>query len=204
MPVEGSEYVIETDSIITAIGEQADLAFMKGEGFAAIANDFVNTDPMTLETGINGVFAGGDATTGPATVVEAMAAGRRAAVSIDRYFNSQSLSENRENEGPRNTNLKVDITGIGKAKRLQASTLPIEKRKRSFEEVEIGYTQQEAMEEAERCLSCECRLCINMLGCPAIIKDEKGEVIIDDSQCPGCGICAQICPNEAILAGEKS
>lgn len=81
-------------------------------------------------------------------------------------------------------------------------TLSAEQRRGNFREVELGFSQEEAVKEAERCLSCECNLCINLLGCPAIIRDND-KVTIDSSQCPGCGVCAQVCPNEAIIAGVK-
>ena len=79
--------------------------------------------------------------------------------------------------------------------------LPVAQRKGSFKEVETGLTKEKAISEAQRCLSCDCRICINLLGCPALIMD-KGKVAVDASGCPGCGVCAQVCPHDAIKAGD--
>ena len=67
---------------------------------------------------------------------------------------------------------------------------------------ERDWTEYEAVKEAGRCLSCDCRLCINLLSCPAIILDENGKAAVDETQCPGCGVCAMVCPHDAIKAGE--
>jgi len=82
-------------------------------------------------------------------------------------------------------------------------TLPVEKRSGNFKEVELGLSREEAVREADRCLSCDCRICINLLGCPAIITDDDDNVVISGLDCPGCGVCAQVCPHEAIKSGEK-
>ncbi|HJX13981.1 MAG TPA: indolepyruvate ferredoxin oxidoreductase subunit alpha, partial [Dehalococcoidales bacterium] len=80
VPVAGSEFTVAADLIIAAVGEEPDLALMTGDMTKAVKDGLVKADPLTLETGIPGVFAGGDAVTGPATVIQAMAAGRKAAV----------------------------------------------------------------------------------------------------------------------------
>ncbi|MHB8105589.1 MAG: 4Fe-4S binding protein, partial [Dehalococcoidales bacterium] len=64
-----------------------------------------------------------------------------------------------------------------------------------------GLSKAAAIKEAERCLQCDCKICINLLGCPALITD-KGKVAVDAAGCPGCGVCAQVCPFDAIKAGE--
>jgi indolepyruvate ferredoxin oxidoreductase alpha subunit len=78
--------------------------------------------------------------------------------------------------------------------------LPVAQRKGNFKEVEIGLTKENAVTEAKRCLSCDCKICINLLGCPALITD-KGKVAVDAAGCPGCGVCAQVCPFDAIKPG---
>jgi indolepyruvate ferredoxin oxidoreductase alpha subunit len=202
VPVAGSEFIIETDLIIAAVGEQPDLQFMAEEAASAVVDGFIKVDPVTLETGMNGVFAGGDAVTGPASVIDALAAGRKAAISIDRYLRGEPLDVGREGEGTQVSKLIVDTFGISQEPRLSMPMLSVEQRRDNFREVELGFSKEEAIKEAGRCLSCECNLCINLLGCPAIIRD-NGKVTIDSSQCPGCGVCAQICPNEAIIAGVR-
>jgi NADPH-dependent glutamate synthase beta subunit-like oxidoreductase len=201
VPVEGSEFVIETPLIIAAVGEDPDLAFLTGETNAAVDGVYIKADPVTLATGIKGVFAGGDAVTGAATVIQALAAGRKAAKSIDRYFKGESLDTDREGEEIFESKLIVDTWDIGKEERSPMPLLSVASRKGNFKEVETGLTKEEAVREAERCLSCDCRICINLLGCPALIMD-NGKVAVDAAGCPGCGVCAQVCPFEAIKPGE--
>jgi NADPH-dependent glutamate synthase beta subunit-like oxidoreductase/pyruvate/2-oxoacid:ferredoxin oxidoreductase beta subunit len=200
-PVKGSEFVIETGLIISAVGEEPDLAFMSGETASAIDKDHIKADPVTLATNIKGVFAGGDAVTGAATVIQAMAAGRKAAKSIDKYFKGEPLEAGREGEGIFESKLIVDTWGIYQEPRAAMPTLPVAPRKGNFKEVETGLTREAAVKEAGRCLQCDCKICINLLGCPALIT-EGGKVKVDEAACPGCGVCAQICPHEAIVKGE--
>jgi indolepyruvate ferredoxin oxidoreductase, alpha subunit len=200
VPVTDSEFVIATGLIIAAVGEEPDLAFMSGEMAAAIADSHIKADPLTLETGIKGIFAGGDVVTGAATVIQAMAAGRKAAISIDRFFKGEPLDTGREGEAVFESKLIVDTFGIDKESRSVMPTLPVVQRRANFKEVERGLSMDEAVREAKRCLSCDCRICINLLGCPALIV-ENGKVAVDAAGCPGCGVCAQVCPFEAIKAG---
>jgi NADPH-dependent glutamate synthase beta subunit-like oxidoreductase len=202
-PVAGSEFVMETSLIISAIGEQPELQVMSGEYSRAVADGLIAADPVTLQTSIAGVFAGGDAVSGPATVIAALAAGKKAAISIDRYLKGESLDTGREGEDVYETKLIVDTFGVGYASRQDMPTLPVEERAGNFKEVELGLSKEDAVEEAERCLSCDCRLCISLLACPAIITDGD-DVVIDSTQCPGCGVCAEVCPHDAIISGEKN
>jgi len=90
IPIKGSEYTMEVDVIILAIGETSDLSFLP-EKIAVTGRNTIAVDPVTLETSLPGVFAGGDVVSGPATVIEAIAAGMRAAVSIDRYLRGENI-----------------------------------------------------------------------------------------------------------------
>ncbi len=201
VPVEGSGFVIDTGLIIAAVGESPDLDFMTGDMKSAITDGLIKADPVTLETGVSGVFAGGDAVTGAATVVQAMAAGRKAAVSIDRYLKGEPLDTGREGEAVFESKLIVDTWGIAPEAKAEVPTLPVARRNGNFKEVELGLSKEDAIKEAKRCLSCDCRICINLLGCPALIVDENGKAAVDDTQCPGCGVCAQVCPHDAIKPG---
>ena len=78
-------------------------------------------------------FAGGDAVTGPASVIEALAAGRKAAISIDRYLRGEDLATDREGEGPQESRLKMDIAGVAKQERVAMPTLAVEQRSGSFQ-----------------------------------------------------------------------
>jgi indolepyruvate ferredoxin oxidoreductase alpha subunit len=200
VPVTGSEFVIETGLIIAAVGEEPDLSFIGGDMAAAVVNGYIKADPVTLATNIEGVFAGGDVVTGAATVIQALAAGRKAAKSIDKYFKGEPLDKGREGEAVFESKLMVDTWGIEKETRAVMPTLPLAQRKGSFKEVEAGLTKEKAVSEAQRCLACDCRICINLLACPALIM-EKGKVAVDAAGCPGCGVCAQVCPFEAIKPG---
>jgi heterodisulfide reductase subunit A len=199
-PIKGSEFVIETGLIISAVGEEPDLSFIGTDMAGAVSDGHVKADPITLATNVKGVFAGGDAVTGAATVIQAMAAGRKAAQSIDKYFKGEPLEKGREGEEVFESKLIVDTWSIYQEPRTAMPALPVTQRKGNFKEVELGLTREAAVKEAKRCLSCDCRICINLLGCPALIT-EKGKAAIDSSGCPGCGVCAQICPHEAIKAG---
>jgi NADPH-dependent glutamate synthase beta subunit-like oxidoreductase len=173
---------------------------MTGDMAGSVDKSYIKADPVTLATPAKGVFAGGDAVTGAATVIQAMAAGRKAAKSIDKYFKGEPLDQGREGEGIYESKLIVDTWSIYQEPRPAMPTLPVAQRKGNFKEVETGLDREAAIREAKRCLSCDCKICINLLGCPALITD-KGKVTVDSSGCPGCGVCAQVCPHEAIKAG---
>jgi len=202
VPVAGSEFVIETGMIIAAVGEEPELSFMAGDTAAAIDKGLIKADPVTLATNIKGVFAGGDVVTGAATVIQAMATGRKAAKSIDKYFKGEPMDKGREGEEIFESKLIVDTWGIAEETRSVMPVLPVDQRKGNFKEVETGLTKERAVAEAQRCLTCDCHICVNLLACPALISDENGKTAIDASGCPGCGVCAQVCPFEAIKAGE--
>jgi indolepyruvate ferredoxin oxidoreductase alpha subunit len=201
VPVKNSEFIIGTCLIISAVGEEPELSFMAGDVAGTIEKGLIKADPVTLATNLKGVFAGGDVVTGAATVVQAMAAGRKAAKSIDKYFKGEAMGAGREGEEIYESKLIVDTFGIAEETRKVMPVLPVALRQGNFKEVETGLTREQAMEEGGRCLQCDCHICINLLGCPALITD-KGKVAVDNAQCPGCGVCAQVCPFEAIKAGE--
>ncbi len=199
IPIEGSEFTIETERVISAVGEEPDLLSLKETEIPLpIKDGLLVADPITLETGIPGIFAGGDAVTGPAYVIDALAAGRKAAISIDRYIRGENLFTDREGEGPRKSHFKVDIEGLSKRPRQTQFIRSVEERRGNFEEVEQGLSMNVSKKEAERCLGCECWECIKPLACPAMMR-VGDKVFIESSLCPGCGICAQLCPEKAII-----
>jgi NADPH-dependent glutamate synthase beta subunit-like oxidoreductase/heterodisulfide reductase subunit B len=206
VPIPGSEFVIETDMIIPAIGEQPDLSFLRET--LAIKNGLPAVNSVTLETNIPGVFAGGDAATGPATVIDALAAGRKAAISIERYLKGEDLTLGRESEGTQESNLIVNIEGISKKQRYSTPTLPISQRQGNFDEVDLGFSEDEASNEAQRCLSCQCKLCVKdceflRLYCetPKELAEkfragyfrEKPAIAYS---CNICGLCQELCPQD--------
>jgi heterodisulfide reductase subunit A-like polyferredoxin len=201
-PIPGSEFKIKADSIILAIGQEVDTGFLSKEidlemthksskkvdpvsfpknGFDDLKLtkwDTIHYDPVTLETNIKGVFSGGDAVWGAGTVIEAIGAGKEAAVSIDRFINDEDLREGRM-EKPEIA--KPSIEGLKKKHKVKMRYLPIEKRKNNFNEVELGYTEEEAIEEARRCLNCggcsECFECVRTCEADAINHNMKEEIV---------------------------
>ncbi len=157
-PISGSEYKIDIDTLIEATGQRPDTSFLKGNGISITKGGGIVADPRTLATGRKGVFAGGDAVTGAATVIEAIAAGQRAACSIKRYLNGEELLPVIERDGyepiavpsapPTEEELK-------ERSRIKINEIPTADRKSTFSEVVLPYTTKEAREEARRCLRCD-------------------------------------------------
>ncbi|MFB0564832.1 MAG: NADH-quinone oxidoreductase subunit NuoF [Candidatus Aminicenantaceae bacterium] len=152
--VEGSEFVIDADIIIRAAGQAPDLAFLD-HMFEITQSNLLSIDPCTLQTNVPGVFAGGDAVTGPATVIEAIAAGKKAAASIDSYIRGKKF-EGYKRPRPRMRIEPIQLTKEEEElKRPEMPLLSVDKRLQSFEEVELGYTEEMAICEAKRCRRCD-------------------------------------------------
>jgi NADPH-dependent glutamate synthase beta subunit-like oxidoreductase/2,4-dienoyl-CoA reductase-like NADH-dependent reductase (Old Yellow Enzyme family) len=153
VPIKDSEFVTDADMVISAIGEVPDLSFLDPNKFKLTPNGTIGVNPNTLSTSLPGIFAGGDVASGPSTVIEAIAAGRKAAISIDKYLRGQSLEY--EELMPNTINIEdIDTASIRKRKRQKMPYLSLRKRKQSFKEVELGLTDMQALGEADRCLQC--------------------------------------------------
>ena len=130
----------------------------------------MQVDPVTLQTKDADIFAGGDAVTGPATVVEAIAAGQQAAESIDRYIKGTDLYAGRETGHP--VVEKVSTEGVAKAVRQPMPSLNAKTRVTHFNEVQLGYDAETSGVESERCLACgiccECHQCVEACLADAI------------------------------------
>ncbi len=161
VPVANSEFIIETDILIPAIGQVVDFGFLEGiEGLQLTKWKTVQVNQETFETSIKGVFCAGDCETGPDVLVRACGNGKRAAWKIDQYLKGEQVAPRVEE---RFNNLfstvkvyqKDENLGImGADKRLHLRMLDPETRKWNFDEVEEGYKVNEAMKEASRCLRC--------------------------------------------------
>jgi NADPH-dependent glutamate synthase beta subunit-like oxidoreductase len=138
------------DTIIAAIGQRPEIP--KQFNLPIGRGDVIQVDPDTLATSRNGVFAGGDAVTGPASVIEAIAAGRQAAISIDKYLAGGGVID--ETLAPPEGEV-APLEEAEEKRRLQMPTLPLEQRINDFAQVELGYNEQMAIEEAKRCLRCD-------------------------------------------------
>jgi len=179
-PIEGSEHTVQVDTVIVAIGQTLDSSSIPEK--ILTTRRTITVDPVTFETNIPGVFAGGDATLGPASVIDAIACGKEAAISIHRYIRGKDMKTGRPEK-----RIKVEEVpreGIIKKRRKAIPVLSIEKRRKNFEEVALGYTEEMAVEEANRCLSCggccECGECEKACSAQAVDFNHKPENITLD------------------------
>jgi NADPH-dependent glutamate synthase beta subunit-like oxidoreductase/coenzyme F420-reducing hydrogenase delta subunit len=163
-----SNFVIPCDAIIPAVGQELDPSLLEGcSDVRLTAGNLLRADPLTMATSQAGLFAGGDAVTGPASVVEAIAAGHRAASSIHRYLGGAppagALANARKAEEPTGE-MSIDFPTASRQARLRQARLPASARRSSFEEIEQVFTPAQAVAEAERCLRCgpcwECATCV--------------------------------------------
>jgi len=158
IPIPGSEFIAEVDTLILAISQEPDMAsLINGDGLKISKRNSIEVDPETLSTNIKGIFAGGDVVTGPNTVTDAMAHGKLAAKMIDKYINGEKLERKYEVTRPALyvEPVKLLEEEIENLKKPEISTLPLYKRIASFEEVEMCFTESEAISEAKRCLRCD-------------------------------------------------
>jgi NADPH-dependent glutamate synthase beta subunit-like oxidoreductase len=149
-PVNGSEFKTTFDNVIEAIGQQPEIPSEFGLQVSKANLLAANSD--TLATAKAGIFAGGDAVTGPASVIEAIASGRQAAIAIDKYLGGKGLIE--QSLAPPEKEL-LPLQEAEEKRRPRITMLAAPGRVSSFAQVECGYGRQEAMEEAGRCLRCD-------------------------------------------------
>lgn len=190
VPIAGSEYVIACDMIIPAIGQSVETEpVLKDTPFDLTVWGTFKVDPDTMQTSEPGVFAAGDAVTGPATVVEAIAGGHKVVTAIERYLNQEMalFDEERKQKEENPTPEEKNFVPIPEKAAIVARAKPVfvapAKRESSFEEVDLGLSEASAQSDAGKCLNCggccECKLCVDACKAKAIdhaIKDER-EVI---------------------------
>jgi len=173
---------IKTDQVIVAIGQMVEGEFSKHIGIELERGCF-KTNPVTLETSVKGIFAGGDNATGPASVIQAVAAGKRAAESIVRYLNAEDMTGNRFEDSlkPVAEDLLPDTRKFDKKKRAVALELHANERISNFKEIETAFTIEDAIAEAERCLNCaqcsECMECVSACEKKAVDHNMKEQII---------------------------
>ena len=224
-PVRGSEFQIPCDVVIAAIGQSTTLRQLvgkspaqfvpPGEALKLTRSETVQIDSGTFETTVEGVFAGGDVVTGAATVVEAVAAGRKAAYAIDRYITTGKAEpepvefiSRKSLFGKASTD---DLRSTEKIPHRHMPVLPPEERKGSFAEVELGYGPDDVSRESARCLECGCaamftcdlrRLATEygaeattFLGEAKQYRVDRSHPLIelDPAKCILCGRCIRMC-----------
>jgi len=150
---------VQSDQIILAIGQATDLSFIGEDNPLKIANGLIVVDSETLETGISGVFAGGDVAKAPGSIIDAVAAGRRAASSIDKFLGGNGMIDETLIQRPDSQSYDGKREeGFADLKREPMPTLPLCERHDGFGEVELGFTDDQAKGEAKRCLQCDLEL----------------------------------------------
>ncbi|MFH0809859.1 MAG: FAD-dependent oxidoreductase, partial [Pseudomonadota bacterium] len=157
VPLAGSEFDVPLDTLIVAVGEQPASGFLKEAGLKLHKNGRLCVDEATLCTNRQGVFAGGDIVTGPNTVVDAIAAGKKAAELIRRHLNGEDLEIAAGTKLPEFyiEPAKISDKELAEAKRVRPRALPAEERKKSFAEAERALSAKDAGREARRCLRCD-------------------------------------------------
>ncbi|MCG6878314.1 MAG: FAD-dependent oxidoreductase [Deltaproteobacteria bacterium] len=216
VPIEDSDFEIQVDAVISSIGQRVD-----PKGFEALdmlqwsRRNTIKTNAISMETTMPGVFAAGDAVLGPATVVEAIGGGKRTADAIDRYLSGipQPKMRTVPVRRARVDFIEVPATTKMALRRPQMPMLNDERRRVTFQQVELGYTENAVREEARRCLRCDvcirCGTCVdicrNKMGIDALHfgylnfdHQEPTDFRVTAERCILCGACAANCPTEAI------
>jgi NADPH-dependent glutamate synthase beta subunit-like oxidoreductase/formate hydrogenlyase subunit 6/NADH:ubiquinone oxidoreductase subunit I len=183
--IKGSEYAVELDHIISAVSQSPIVP--KSFALSTDRSSRLIVDSETLSTNKAGVYAGGDAVLGPATVIECIAQGRIAASSIDKYLGGDGNIQ--EVLATPETSIKRD-GAPREGFRPHNSTISHDKRLNTFEGVEISWNKEEAESECARCLRCDMQY-----------KPEKWE--LKGGQCIYCGLCVEACPFDALFMGTE-
>jgi len=213
VPVEGSEFTTEFDDIIAAIGQNVDASMAPGMELTAWGS--IVADEQNGRTAIDNVFAGGDCVTGADIAVNAVAAGRRAALAINQSLRGEAvvgdpMSYNHTMGGL--DQIPAAVTEpFGKEKRIPMPHLDAKKRATNFEEVETGFTEEMARAEALRCMECGCRDAhecslrdfATLFGADAdqfagsrrdYRRDDSHELLVyEEHKCIQCGSCVRAC-----------
>ena len=225
IPIKGKFLTLEADHLITAVGERLDLSWIPQD---LIKNGLIDVNPSPK------IFAGGDAVDQPRTIVTAISAGKRAAISMDlhmrreplhkifskiRVGNKGSVSMEAYLSGRNGGNWsepkgiisyqQINTLYFEHSKRMEMRKLDHDKEQGSFSEVNMGFTSDEARISASRCFSCgTCNYCYNCyFFCPegVILLDPLHQTkTVDLEHCKGCGTCAKVCPRYVVFMKELS
>ena len=214
--IQGSEHIVEYDYVISAIGQTQDLSFVGDDFSLAVERSRLCANEMTMQTNISDVFAAGDAVTGPLTAIVAIAGGKKAALAMDAYMRGEKM--------PVQVNLYEHLRAVGnkdidpcvyatvtKSERIGIPMLTKEERALNFNEVELGFTEEQAKQEAARCLKCGCadagecklreyaaRYEVDQFAFAGAkehydIDESHPYIVRDRNKCISCGRCVAIC-----------
>jgi putative selenate reductase YgfK subunit len=212
--VEGTEYTIASDTVIMAIGQSAAADSL---GLTAQTNGTVKVDKQSMAVSADGIFAAGDIVSGPSSIIEAIAQGRRAAMSIDMYLGGDGIIDPAEQTPGQEKEVEPEPRGCAQ---LGTARTSLPERLCGFEITEQGYSIDTALIEASRCLSCDLRhywVEVNPLFCKACAyckevcslgvfepsdsfnpSGYRPMQVVNTKQCVGCLNCLYICPDFAI------
>ncbi len=176
IPIEGSEFAVPVDVVIPAVSQSPDISFLPEEiGLEMSKWARLVVDPDTFQTNIPGIFAGGDFVTGPRDVIRVIADGRRAAVSIDLFLSDKKTAQKKQAFFTPVEAIDIE-RNLERIPRHRMLTLPAGRRDSLHEEVDLGFSREEAVEEAKRCFQCYIF------------------TIFDRKKCILCGGCVDVCP----------
>jgi NADPH-dependent glutamate synthase beta subunit-like oxidoreductase len=234
-PIVGSEFTIEADTVIPAIAQEEDISFLETgrkpgkQRLIGVKQGRIFIDEAGATT-LPGIFAGGDIATPFGTVAHAVGSGKRAALAIDKYLRGEELAgfpppDKAIHAVPKDIDPAVvrfkdlNLAYFEEIERPRQSQRPVGERVSNFEEVNLGFSGQEAQDEAQRCFSCgTCNLCDTcLIFCPDVAiarlmappypvplaRLNGAGYEINYDYCKGCGVCAEECPRYAISIEEE-
>ena len=156
VPIEGSQFTMDVDLVVAAIGQRPDASFIMDHSEAKLSKrGTISVDPDDLRVSKDGIFAGGDVVRGPATVIEAIGDGMNAAISIDKYLGGKGIIEERLRKKEELDQITLSSENPEVQPRVRKVENKIESNIEGFAEVERGYSKSEAHCEASRCLHCD-------------------------------------------------
>ncbi|MCX5806637.1 MAG: NAD(P)-binding protein [Proteobacteria bacterium] len=216
VPMKGSEYDLKCDFVISAIGQDIDLGSMTADGgLKATRQNAIVAGKESFETSIPGVFAGGDAITGPAVAIDAIAHGRMAAESIDDFLQTGKTKPRQKEFLSKKDSFgeiaESEFLPMAKIEKEKMPELPVMERIQSLAEVETGFTEEQVLNETSRCLECGCSAYFDcalrkyatdfgvdltkFLGDVRRLKIDKSHpfISLDPNKCISCGRCVRTC-----------
>jgi NADPH-dependent glutamate synthase beta subunit-like oxidoreductase/Fe-S-cluster-containing hydrogenase component 2 len=201
--------VVPGGMVIVAIGQQADLALVDGTDVAVDERGRLVSDLHTMATSAPGVFVAGEVVTGPGSAIEAVASGHRAAQAVISYLKTGRVALATAEDVESINELPTRVAErVQRAERRAMPAMSAEERRTSFVQFEMGYSEQDALAEARRCLSCtlgaevdesKCAACLTCQRvCPFGVPVVTDVAMMHSDLCQSCGLCAVECPGLAI------